>query len=70
MVGCDNIIQDSQPIFALCFEQPLNPSLPILNEFKQKFSFVASVRDMPSLAWDIMSFGSGQSIDFPIWLFL
>ncbi len=41
MVGCDNIIQDSQPIFALCFEQPLNPSIEFTSTSPALINFVS-----------------------------
>jgi hypothetical protein len=38
------------------FEKPLNPTMAILFEFQQEFSFMASLGNMPDLIRNVVSF--------------
>ena len=58
MIGGHDVVEDSQAISFLCFEQPLQPSLSILGELKKKLPLMTAMCDMPYLAGDVMTIRS------------
>ena len=57
-VPLPNVVQDRQSIPLLSLVQPLHITVAILRELQQKFSFMASVGDMPDVPGNKMSFCS------------
>jgi hypothetical protein len=69
MIRSRHKVQNYQPIPLLRFEKPLHPSPTIFLKPEQKLSFMASVRNVPNLPGDVMSFRSRHRL-FPINPFL
>ncbi len=51
MIRCYHIVEDVKAASFFCLEKPLTPSSSIFSEFKQKFSLVASLCQMPDVTW-------------------
>ena len=62
VVGRDSIVEDFQAVSLLCLEQPIEPAPAVLREPQQEILFVAAVGDVPNLAWDVVTIGSGHLV--------
>ncbi len=60
MVGCNDVVEDSKSITILRRKQPIKPSFPVFRKLKEKFLFMATMRDMPDLSWNMMPIGSSH----------
>jgi hypothetical protein len=55
VIGCDHIIQESQPIPPPGLIKPVQIPMPILRELEKEFPLMASMGDMPDVARNVMS---------------
>jgi hypothetical protein len=55
VIASDHVVQDRQTIPLPRFMQPMQIAVAILGEFEEKFSFMASMGDMPDVPRNKMS---------------
>ena len=60
VIGCDGVILNlcAEPLSGLI--KPVSNSLAIVSKLQQEFLFMATVGNVPDVAWDEMSISSGH----------